>query len=63
MPHVQSIQQRLPSCLELTVIQQDTDDKSLEELKLQTSWYLTAAEDYCANGMECYVCPPGGISV
>ena len=47
MSLVQSIQQSLPSCLELTVVQQDTDDKSLEELKLQASCYLTAAKDYC----------------
>ena len=55
VPLVQSIQQSLPSCPEFAVVQQDTDDKSLEELKLQTSWYLIAPKDYCANGMECYV--------
>ena len=56
MPLVQSVQQSLPSCPELTVVQQDTDDKNLEELKLQASCYLTAAKDYCVIGMECYVC-------
>ena len=50
MPPIQSIQQGLLSCPQLTVIQQDTDDKGLEELKLQVSWYLTVSKDYGSKG-------------